>query len=121
MTDLGTWRPTAHDARGSEGERCRCFECAPTPTLSVYDALRSPSKRAERDLQIAASLRLAPDEVEPFLRRLALYDLREEARQEEEAVTRLLAARRRRVEVEGRGDLGRLRGQGIRRLRGVAA
>lgn len=98
MTDLGTWRPTAHDR---EGQRCRCFECAPLPTISVDEALRSIGKRHERDLQIARRLRMAPDEVEPFLFRLALYDVREEARVEEEAAARLDRTRWTRLRGKG--------------------
>lgn len=90
------------------------------PSVTVDEALRSPSKRRERDEQLAAWCGLAEDEVAPFLARLALYDLREQARQEEEAVARLEAAQARRIEVEGRGELERLRGQGIRRQREAA-
>lgn len=118
MTDLGTWRETAHDrSPRAKGERCRCFECGPPPTIGLYEALRSDVKRRERDLQVARELRMAPDEVEPFLRRLALYDVREQARVEEEAAERLTAARMHRVEVEAQGELTRLRGKGVvRRL-----
>lgn len=113
-TDLGTWRTTAHD-RGDE--RCLCTVCGPPPTLTVYDALRSPEKRRERDLQVARRMRMAPDEVGPFLERLALYDVREQARVQEEAVARLTEATRQRETVEARGDLTRLRGKGVvRRL-----
>lgn len=114
--DLGTWRPTAHDERAPEGERCACIECAPPPAISVYEAASSTTRRGERDVQLAAWLRLAPDEVEPFLRRCALADIWTEIAQEEDAITALNAARARRVEVENRGDLARLRGQGVKRL-----
>lgn len=87
----------------------------PAPTVTIVEALLSEDKRRERDEQLAAWCGLAEDEVAPFLRRLALYDLREEARQEEEAVRRLEAARKRRVELESRGDLERLRDGRVRR------
>lgn len=93
----------------------------PAPLPSHDDmaaALTSPAERRRVDEMYAAACGIVePAAVEQFVARLALYDVREAARQEEEAITRLHAARARRVEVEGRGDLTRLRGQGVvRRL-----
>lgn len=82
MTDLGTWRQTAHDR---DGQRCCCAECAPIPTVSLYEAIRSPSLRRERDLQEARRRRLKPDEVDTYLRYLQVYDLHTEARVMNEA------------------------------------
>lgn len=114
--DLSTWRPTAHDERAPEGERCWCGVCAPPPSVSEYEAASSTTARGERDVQLAAWLRLAPDQVEPFLRRLSLIDVWTEIAEEEDAITALHAARAKRAEVESRGDLTRLRGQGVQRL-----
>lgn len=78
------------------------------PTVSVEQALASETARADRDRQLAAWCDLAEDEVGPFLRRLALFDLRERARQERQALEEAvgLAERRRAVlrRVEGWGD-----------------
>jgi len=91
--NLGTWATTDHDARAPEGERCRCGECAPPPTTTLYEARRSPERQRERDLQIARWRRLAPDEVPPYLRYLALYDLRTEERELREATEAVVCAR----------------------------
>lgn len=91
--DLGTWATTDHDSRAPEGERCRCGECAPPPTISLYEGRRSPERQRERDLQIARWRRLAPDEVAPYLRYLALYDLRTEERELREATEAVVCAR----------------------------
>jgi len=117
VMDLGTWRPTVHDQRAPGGERCRCAECAPPPTLSVYEALRSPLVSRERDLQIAAWRRLRPDEVPAYLAYLRLYDTRKAAYDEDEATAELLAARYRRITAESEGDVVRLRGKGLHRLK----
>lgn len=90
MTDLGTWRATAHDR---EGQQCRCAECAPIPTVSLYEALRSPSLRRERDIQEARRRRLKPDEVDTYLRYLEVYDLHTEARVMNDARDEVVHAR----------------------------
>ena len=88
--DLGTWRPTAHDR---DGELCRCCECAPPVTISLYEARASTDRRKERDLQTARWRRLRPDEVLPFLNHLRLYDLRAEERELQAATEAVVCAR----------------------------
>lgn len=70
----------------------------PPPTVTIDEAMRSDTKRRERDLQLAAWCGLPEDEVGPFLRRLRLFDARTiewEARE----------ARRRAREISGEADL----------------
>lgn len=91
-----------------------------TPPLPSHDdmamARTSPAERLRVDRMYAAACGIEPDAVDQFIARLALYDIREATRVEEEAITRLYAARAKRVEVESQGDLVRLRGQGVTRL-----
>jgi hypothetical protein len=48
----------------------------PPPTITIDDARRSEEARRLRDRQLARWCGLAPDEVEPFLRRLRIFDAR---------------------------------------------
>lgn len=63
------------------GGRCFCPECAPPPTVSEVEALRSADARRERDEQLVAWLRLTPSEAETFLGYLEVYDIEQSTRQ----------------------------------------
>lgn len=90
----------------------------PMPTRDdMYAARTSPSERRRVDLMYAAACGFEGDEVQVFLDRCALYDIREAARQEADAIERLRDERNRRVKVETQGELVRLRGNGLRRVR----
>jgi len=90
---------------------------APMPNgADMHAAVTSPSERRRVDLMYAAACGIEGDAVEPFLERLALYDLRESARQQEDALERARVAYATRVEVESRGELVRMRGRRLMRL-----
>lgn len=80
----------------------------PAVTVTIEEALASPSARAERDRQFAASCGLTGEEAEPFLRRLAEFDARTPAWREREALQEAVdyAERRRAVllRVDGWDD-----------------
>lgn len=63
------------------GGRCICHECAPPPTITEVEALRSAEARRARDEQLVGWLRLTPSEGETFLGHLEVYDLRAKARE----------------------------------------
>jgi hypothetical protein len=73
----------------------------PSPSVSIEEALGSESARRERDRQLAAWCGLSDDEVEPFLRRLRLFDARTPAWEERMALEEALqiAKLRRRLEA----------------------
>jgi len=72
---------------------CRVAD-APMPSgADMHAAVTSPSERRRVDLMYAAACGIEGDAVEPFLDRLVLYDLRESAREQEEALERSRVAR----------------------------
>ena len=73
--------------RGTISEHWNDAFDAPWPSeAEIFAARQSPVKRREVDLAYARAHGLPPDQVEPFLERLALSDLRRAAWERREAI-----------------------------------
>lgn len=78
----------------SPGEGLCAATDAPLPSeADMYAAHTSPTERRRVDLMYAAACGIEGDAVEPFLRRLALFDVRSEILEEERLAVELAAAR----------------------------
>ena len=84
---MSTERLTPLPPRLADGQVGFCLIAdAPLPTMAdMYGARTSPSARRRVDVAYAAACGIEDDALEPFLERLALYDLRMRARDETEA------------------------------------
>lgn len=76
----------------------------PMPTITTEEALSSDRLRLQRDIELAAWCGMDHAELGPFLDRLALFDARTRAIEEEDALMRARAAVAEREKVERWGD-----------------